>query len=203
MLLLPTVALLVAIFTHVDIVAQGVGRVVPLSAVRPVDAQVAGEIVEVAVEPSASVKEGDIILRLDDTELKNSLLKADQKILQLQHEVARTEAALATATKHDPTAPEYESYAATQFETAFDSSTDLAKLAMARLRAELITHAASVAETDATIKSLLSEIAGIDAQIVKAQSNLVSESTNIAAAKKLILNKKYCTNRIFETAASI
>jgi hemolysin D len=208
LILLPVVAVVTSIFTYVDIVAQGVGRVVPLSAVRPVDSQVAGEIVEVVASPGALVTVGDIILRLDDTELRNGLLKSEQKITQLSVELSRLQAALLTAERHDPSDTDYESFALATFKGKSENSGDIGKMALAKLRAELDSTTASLAETDANIKSLLSEIAGIEAQIVKAKSNLVSESTNIAAAKKLVLTKniaqlEYLRRlQVFESAKS-
>jgi hemolysin D len=208
LLMLPTTAVMAAFFTSIDIVAQGTGRVVPLSAVRPVDAQVAGEIIEVAVEPGAEIVKGNIILRLDDTELQNSLNKSKEKILQLQYDIARARSALSTAKAFDPADAEYEHFASENLGTSVDIKTELGQLAMAGLRAELITHAASVSEMDANIKSLQSQIAGIEAQIIKAQSNLLSETANVAAAKKLVLTKNIAQteyerrSQAYETAKS-
>lgn len=182
---LPLAALLAAFFTHVEIVAQGVGRVVPLSAVRPVDSQAAGEIVEVMVAPGDLVKAGDTILRLDDKELLNARQKLAERAARLQQDKLRLQAAIATSEKMDPADAGFEGQALQALAAAFNgNAADLARMT-ARLRAEVTTLTSGVAEIDANVQAAIAAQAGFDATITRAKTVLSAEAENVGAARKL------------------
>ncbi|MDY0019188.1 MAG: efflux RND transporter periplasmic adaptor subunit [Anaerolineae bacterium] len=54
-----------------------------------VGAQVRGTVLEVLVEPDDVVKKGDVLLRLDDTDARIAVLKAEARVASAQAELAR------------------------------------------------------------------------------------------------------------------
>jgi HlyD family secretion protein len=72
------------------------GEIVPPSSIR-LAFQTAGTVLEVAVLPGDSVSEGDILIRLDDSDQQIARLQAEVGLIQAQANIKTAEARVATA----------------------------------------------------------------------------------------------------------
>jgi len=62
------IALLMSIFFHVEIVARGQGRVVPVTRVQVVQPEFSGRIVSIHVSNGSEVQQGDVLVKMDTTD---------------------------------------------------------------------------------------------------------------------------------------
>lgn len=94
LLILTIVGLLVfatvwAAYTEVDEIARGNGKVIPISRTQTVQSSEAGVVKEIAVQPGQTVKKGDLIIRLDDTNSAANLGQVEAKLRSLEARIAR------------------------------------------------------------------------------------------------------------------
>jgi len=89
------VALLWASVAKIDRVTRGEGRIVPSNHLQRVQYLEGGIIKEILVRPGASVKKGDILIRVDPTQINAKLSSGEDGYHALAARIARLEAAAA------------------------------------------------------------------------------------------------------------
>ncbi|QKV16983.1 HlyD family type I secretion periplasmic adaptor subunit [Oricola thermophila] len=77
--------------TEIDEIARGEGRVIPASRTQTIQATEAGVVKEIAVQIGQVVKEGQLIIRLDDTTTASDLGEVEARARALKARVARLE----------------------------------------------------------------------------------------------------------------
>ncbi len=81
-------------FAPLDEVTRGIGQVVPLSGTRIVQSVDGGIVKEVLVDEGQSVREGEILVRVDPTRFASSLGERNARSMSLKARAARLEALL-------------------------------------------------------------------------------------------------------------
>ena len=77
--------------THLDEIARGQGKVIPVSKTQIIQSSEPGIVQEIAVKVGQVVRKGDLILRLDDTATTSSLGEASARARSLKAQIARLE----------------------------------------------------------------------------------------------------------------
>ncbi len=77
--------------TQIDEIARGNGRVIPATRTQTIQATEAGVVKEIAVQIGQVVKEGQLIIRLDDTTTASDLGEVEARARALKARVARLE----------------------------------------------------------------------------------------------------------------
>jgi adhesin transport system membrane fusion protein len=169
-----SIAALWAHWATLDEVTSGEGRVIPSSKLQVVQTLDGGIVQEVFVREGDIVEPGQLLLRIDDTEVSAKLGELTQKQLSLKAQIARLEAEAAGADlmKDDP---------------------DIAKLAPIAFRAEQQTFAARRAKLAQDISMLVSqqnqreqELAEYEAQRAKYVSSVELLQREVDATRKLV-----------------
>ncbi|PWW04137.1 adhesin transport system membrane fusion protein [Hoeflea marina] len=78
-------------FAHVEEIARGDGKVIPLSKTQIVQASEPGVVQEIAVKLGETVRKGQLLVRLDDTSTKSSLGESQTKSDAARATIARLE----------------------------------------------------------------------------------------------------------------
>jgi adhesin transport system membrane fusion protein len=78
-----------AAVARVDEIARGNGKVIPVSKTQVIQASEPGVVSEIAVKLGQVVKQGDLIVRLDDTTIASTLGESQAKAAALEAKIAR------------------------------------------------------------------------------------------------------------------
>jgi membrane fusion protein, adhesin transport system len=166
-----------AVWAHwatLDEVTSGEGRVIPSSKLQVVQTLDGGIVLEAFVREGDIVEPGQLLLRIDDTEVSAKLGELTQKQLSLKAQIARLEAEAAGADlmKQDP---------------------DIAKLAPIAFKAEQETFTARRDKLAQDISMLVSqqnqreqELAEYEAQHAKYVSSVELLQREVDATRKLV-----------------
>jgi adhesin transport system membrane fusion protein len=169
-----SIAALWAHWATLDEVTSGEGRVIPSSKLQVVQTLDGGIVQEVFVREGDIVEPGQLLLRIDDTEVSAKLGELTQKQLSLKAQIARLEAEAAGADlmADDP---------------------DIAKLAPIAFKAEQQTFAARRAKLAQDISMLVSqqnqreqELAEYEAQRAKYIGSMELLQRELDATRKLV-----------------
>ena len=106
-LLLSLIALVIgffvwAAFARIDEVTTGQGRVIPASKLQVIQNLEGGIVREVLVREGATVKAGDVLLKIDPTQAGSSLGETKEKIDSFEALIVRLEAEVRGATPQFP-----------------------------------------------------------------------------------------------------
>lgn len=172
--LLATATLLWTWFGTFDIVATGQGKVQPAGRVKIVQSLEAGKAKSVTVSNGMSVKAGDILVEIDDTEIRAEEQAVRSNLHAFRAEVTRREAALATIKawqKHGLWAVDQRS-ANRSLVFAADIPGAIRHREETILRADLTQLASSLDNLDAQRRQRQAEINSLT-QAIAAQASLV------------------------------
>lgn len=161
------VALAWACIGRVDIVAVAHGRVVPSARVKLVQPRTAGTVRAIHVGEGSSVEAGELLVELDDTELRAERARIAAEHRHAEHDRARLQALLARLATLPPQeerlAPELRARVASAYE-AFAAERRALEDAVTRAGAEQAARRAQLARIDSTLP-LLSERAAALARL--------------------------------------
>jgi hemolysin D len=178
-------ALVASCLTRVDVVAQSSGRIVPSSAIRPVDSQVAGKIVEVFASPGEFLTKGDPIMRVDATEFESEIKNLESRMGKSRQAEYRAHIALNVLAKIDPAASEFVQTATKQY-LMTSGAGDASPGMQALLQAELSSLSAAIAENDATLEKLQADLVSSSARVKRSATVLAIEDTAFRATDNLL-----------------
>ncbi|GIT91574.1 HlyD family type I secretion periplasmic adaptor subunit [Jannaschia pagri] len=184
--ILGTIAVFVTILAmsfvfRIEVVARGQGRVVPVERVQSIQPEFAGRITQIAVRDGATVAQGDVLLRLDDTAPRARLATVQAEIDRLVVERGRIDAFSGRLV--DPSRP-------MELPTAFPVPADLrASAAYAEelrlLRAEIDALQSAVAQLDARGAALARGEAVAQAAIDRIDASLTVQAERVEIARTL------------------
>lgn len=86
---------------RIEIVAKGIGKVVPLGRVQIVQPEFNGQISEIHVRDGVRVASGEVLIELDDTDARSALNTLSAEQVRLEHESARISTVLASLDQPD------------------------------------------------------------------------------------------------------
>ena len=81
--------IVMAYVLRVEIVAKGIGKIVPLSRVQIVQSEFPGQISDILVRNGDHVQKGDVVIRLDATEIQTDVNRLEAEVSRLNVESAR------------------------------------------------------------------------------------------------------------------
>jgi membrane fusion protein len=85
------VALAIATFGHIDLVARGRGTIRALEGVQPLRFEIEGMVRDVLVHEGDVVRAGSVLLRLDSTRLRAALIEAEEQLQAIHDRVQQEE----------------------------------------------------------------------------------------------------------------
>ncbi len=160
-----------------EIVARGQGRVVPVGAVRIIQSQIDGVVTQLLVENGEIVTKGDPILRLDNTTQRAELADIEDKIAEQTSIKVRAQATLHAFETVDPASPAFIKTAVNRLDGHADQT---------RLETELAALAATVAQNDAEMNTMIAGLAAIRSRIESTSARLKIETKILSGAERLL-----------------
>ena len=161
-----------ALFANLDVVATAPGQVMPVQAVKIIQHVDGGRIAEIAVVDGQEVKEGQVLMRLNDTEAGAEYQTLSAKYWGLYTRVERLRALLGDRKADFSTVPEQYKQVVTEQEFTLKTSKDQ----IAQLEAEIkILGEVSSIRGDLAKEKLATRVQALDAQrnLSQAQAELL------------------------------
>ncbi len=161
-----------ALFANLDVVATAPGQVMPVQAVKIIQHVDGGRIAEIAVVDGQEVKEGEVLMRLNDTEAGAEYQTLSAKYWGLYTRVERLRALLGDRKADFSTVPEQYKQVVAEQEFTLKTSKDQ----IAQLEAEIkILGEVSSIRGDLAKEKLATRVQALDAQrnLSQAQAELL------------------------------
>ena len=150
-----------ALFANLDVVATAPGQVMPVQAVKIIQHVDGGRIAEIAVVDGQEVKEGQVLMRLNDTEAGAEYQTLSAKYWGLYTRVERLRALLGDRRADFSTVPEQYKQVVAEQEFTLKTSKDQ----IAQLEAEIkILGEVSSIRGDLAKEKLATRVQALDAQ---------------------------------------
>jgi len=181
------VAILVMAFVFkVEVVAQGQGRIVPMSRVQVVQPEFAGRITAIHVRNGDAVAQGDVLLELDPTEALTELGTIRAESDRLQIELARV-GAMVSALVGDVADPGFETLALSGFNVpASLADHPFAVEQRSLLQADVADLRTAFAQIAARTTASERSEEVTEAQIVQTETSLAIQKERFAVAETLL-----------------
>lgn len=186
LLLLFTAILGGSIIAKTEVVARGVGKLVPVARVQIVQPLADGKIVELAVTEGQSVAKGDILVRLDPTSAQSDIQRIQAEIDQQSLDANVAAAIFSALTARDPAAAGFMEYGIAEFRGRRGINPDGSAVGEDLVRAALVSLRDQVLQLDAKQKQLEFQQQAQGARVDKAKVDRDIVSQNLATAESLM-----------------
>ncbi len=180
-------AIIESFIAEIEIVARGTGKIVPIGSVRQVQSQIDGRVTEIHIREGDTVRRGDILFALDQTDQTAEAEQVEDRITRLEATIAKLSAELAALDTHDPVDAEFIPFAIKQFQQ-FEMSGERRLATKRLLVAELGNLSASIAELDTSLASAKADQQVSNARLEKNNVLLALEQKLFDAATSLQSN---------------
>ncbi|OPZ78940.1 MAG: Hemolysin secretion protein D, chromosomal [Alphaproteobacteria bacterium ADurb.Bin438] len=180
-----TIAILIACFTNVDIIAVAPGKIISSGKIKLIQPLKSGVVFDVYVKDGQTVNKGDPLVKIKFEDSEGNKARLEQELIFARLDVARLEALL----KDDPI---------NSFTPPKEASQSLILKHENLLRNDLSKHISEVRLTDDQLSQAMAEKETVKSEIKKIKRILPNVRERVNAYRKLLENKLVARTQFLE-----